>query len=120
MLRARALQLMVLPYRHERRLTLRVQQLAQRQPGATAEQLAARLAVSVRTLHRRLTAEGASLQAIKDQQRRALACDLLLRTGQPLKQIAHAAGFTSDKSFARAFRLWTGQTPAAFRAEAAP
>jgi AraC-like DNA-binding protein len=107
---------MVLPYRRERLLAPRVRQLAQRHPGATAGQLAARLAVSARTLHRRLTAEGASLQTIKDQQRRVLACDLLLRTGQPLKQIAHTAGFTSDKSFARAFRLWTGQTPAAFRA----
>jgi AraC-like DNA-binding protein len=116
MLRSRALQLMVLPYRRERLLTLRVRQLTRRHPGATAEQLAAQLAVSVRTLHRKLTAEGISLQTIKDQQRCALACDLLLRTGQPLKQIAHAAGFTNDKSFARAFHLWLGQTPAAFRA----
>jgi AraC-like DNA-binding protein len=116
MLRSRALQPMVLPYRRERLLTLRVRQLTRRYPSATAEQLAAQLAVSVRTLHRKLTAEGISLQAIKDQQRRALACDLLLRTRQPLKQVAHAAGFASDKSFARAFHLWTGQTPATFRA----
>jgi AraC-like DNA-binding protein len=116
MLRSRALKLMVLPYRRERQLTLRVHQLVQKRPGATAEQLASQLTMSERTLHRRLAAEDTSLQAIKDQQRRALACDLLLRTRQPLKKIAHATGFISDKSFARAFRLWTGQTPASFRA----
>ena len=120
MLRGRALKLMMLPYRRERLLTLRVQQLARRNPGASAEQLATQLAVSARTLHRKLTAEGTSLQAIKDQQRRALACELLLRTRQPLKQIAHATGFASDKSFARAFHLWTGQTPAVFRASHHP
>ena len=112
----RALPLMVLPYRRDRLLALRARQLLRTRPSHTATTLAAELALSPRSLHRQLAAEGSSLQALKDEARREQACALLLRTQQPLKQIAHAAGFGNDKSFIRAFRGWTGQTPEAFRA----
>ena len=83
--------------------------------GATAARLAARLALSVRSLHRHLHAEGTALQWLKDAARRELALELLARSTRPVKQIAAAAGFRSDKSFARAFRQWTGCTPSDFR-----
>ena len=41
--------------------------------------------------------------------------DLLARTGRPIKQIAQAVGFNSEKSFARAFRGWVGQSPSEWR-----
>ena len=111
----RALPLMVLPYRRDRLLALRVRQLLQQRPSHTANTLAADLALSPRSLHRQLAAEGTRLQALKDDARREHACALLLRTQQPMRQVAHAAGFRNDKSFIRAFRQWTGQTPEAFR-----
>ena len=40
---------------------------------------------------------------------------LLLQTTKPVKQIAAAVGFDSEKSFARAFREWAGVTPSAYR-----
>ncbi|MBP8779518.1 MAG: helix-turn-helix transcriptional regulator, partial [Alicycliphilus sp.] len=40
---------------------------------------------------------------------------LLLRSPQAIKQVAQAVGFASEKSFMRAFRGWTGQSPADFR-----
>ena len=55
--------------------------------------------------------EGASLQQLKDAVRRDQARALLLKTRKPIKQIAAEVGFANDKSFIRAFRLWTGQTP---------
>ncbi len=113
----RALPLTVLQYRRDRLLVQRVRQALAAHPGAThsAENLAALLNVSARTLHRQLKEEGASLQALKDEVRRTRALELLLRTHRPIKQVAEAAGFQNEKSFMRAFRGWTGQSPAEFR-----
>ena len=113
----RALPLTVLPYRRDRLLVQRVRQALAAHPAQThgADALAALLHVSPRTLHRQLKEEGASLQALKDEVRRARALELLLRTRRPIKQVAEAAGFQNEKSFMRAFRSWTGQSPAEFR-----
>ncbi len=111
----RALPLMVRPYRRDRLLALRVRQLLQADLAHTAQSLATELALSPRSLHRQLAAEGMALQALKDEQRQARAVELLQRSRRPVKQIAREVGFGSDKSFARAFRLWTGQTPEACR-----
>jgi transcriptional regulator GlxA family with amidase domain len=47
--------------------------------------------------------------------RRERALTLLHRTRQPIKRVALACGFVSEKSFMRAFRQWTGDTPAQYR-----
>jgi AraC-like DNA-binding protein len=74
--------------------------LLQEQPGAaTAEALAHALAMSPRTLHRQLQEEGASLQALKDEVRQEQAMHLLRRTARPVKQVAQAVGFRSEKAF---------------------
>ena len=59
-------------------------------------------------------------QRAKSALRQARAVDLLQRTDRPVKQVAQAAGFGNEKSFIRAFRAWTGQSPAAFRRQARP
>ena len=113
----RALLLTVRPYRRDRLLVEKARQLL-RQDSATlrsAEALAERLNLSVRSLHRQLKDEGSSLQQLKDAVRRELALDLLLKSRRPLKQIAERVGFTNEKSFLRAFKGWTGQTPDAVR-----
>ena len=46
--------------------------------------------------------------------------DLLQRSSKPVKQVAEAAGFQNEKSFIRAFKTWSGQTPAEFRRSATP
>ena len=116
----RALPLTVLQYRRDRLLVQRVRQVLAANPSAphSAEAMAERLHLSPRTLHRQLKDEGASLQALKDAVRRERAVDLLHRTDRPIKQVAHEAGFTNDKSFIRAFRSWTGHSPAEFRRNA--
>ena len=116
----RALPLTVLQYRRDRLLVQRVRQALASAPGSahSAEALAQRLHLSPRTLHRQLKEEGASLQALKDEVRRERAIALLHRTDRAIKQVAHEAGFTNDKSFIRAFRGWTGHSPAEFRRQA--
>ena len=113
----RALPLTVLQYRRDRLLLTRVRHLLAAQPAQSrsAENLAELLHVSPRTLHRRLKEKGASLQSLKDEVRQSRARDLLLRTSRPIKQVAEAVGFRNEKSFIRAFKAWSGQSPAAFR-----
>jgi AraC-like DNA-binding protein len=113
----RALPLTVRSYRRDRLLVQRVRQLLVSQPQAThsAQDIAALLHTSARTLHRQLKEQGANLQALKDGVRRERASQLLLRTDKPLKQVAEAAGFRNEKSFVRAFRGWTGRTPGEWR-----
>ena len=113
----RALLLTVRPYRRDRLLVEKVRQTLAEHPehSRNAEDLAAWLNLSPRTLHRQLKDEGASLQALKDSVRRDMAMDLLLRTQRPIKQIAAEVGFQNEKSFMRAFKGWTGSTPEACR-----
>lgn len=126
-----ALPLTVLQYRRDRLLVQRVRQLlgapppgGHTGPGAAAlpphdaETLAHLLHVSPRTLHRQLKEEGATLQGLKDEVRQGRAMDLLHRTDRPIKQVAEAAGFVNEKSFIRAFRSWTGHSPAEYRRQA--
>ncbi len=113
----RALLLTVRPYRRDRLLVEKVRQTLAEHPelGRNADELAGFLNVSVRTLHRQLKDEGASLQQLKDNVRQAQAQELLLRSHRAIKQIAAQVGFQSEKSFSRAFKTWTGQTPDEFR-----
>lgn len=113
----RALPIQVRPYQREKTLVQRVRQLlaASGEEQQTAETLSRQLHLSQRSLHRQLKEEGASLQALKDDIRRERAITLLLRTSRPIKRVAQACGFLNDKSFIRAFRLWTGLSPSEFR-----
>jgi AraC-like DNA-binding protein len=117
-----ALPLTVLQYRRDRLLVQQVRQALANHPADThsAEGLSALLNVSPRTLHRQLREEGASLQALKDSVRRDRATELLLRTQRPIKQVAEEAGFMNEKSFIRAFKGWTGTSPAEYRRQSSP
>jgi AraC-like DNA-binding protein len=89
-----------------------------RMPGVhfpVAEDLAAALNLSTRSLHRQLQKEGASLRQLKELARMERAKQLLTRTSQSIKRVAFAVGYCNEKSFSRAFRNWTGETPSGFR-----
>lgn len=85
----------------------------------TAEDAAAALHVSTRTLHRRLGEEGTSFQRVKDELRRDIAVQKLTRTREPMSAIAAELGFDSTASFHRAFKGWTGDTPGVYRGRGA-
>ncbi|MGH2342978.1 AraC family transcriptional regulator ligand-binding domain-containing protein [Segnochrobactraceae bacterium EtOH-i3] len=119
-----ALRLMVLQYRRDRLLVDRVRTILRGHlSGRSADdlpdvaELARLLHISSRTLHRHLREEGASVQGIRDEVRRERALELLRRSPKTLKQIAHLVGFRNEKSFSRAFRLWTGMSPGQIRRE---
>jgi AraC-like DNA-binding protein len=78
------------------------------------------LAMSGRSLERRLAQRGTSFQAVRDEVRRALAEELLLARGVSVAEASLAAGFSEVAAFSRAFRRWTGRTPTEFVRERAP
>jgi AraC-like DNA-binding protein len=86
-----------------------------RAAAPTVEQIAAELALSSRSLHRQLAAEGTSYQRVLDALRRDAAIRLARDERRPLKAIAAAVGFSDPRCFRRAFKRWTGTTPQAFR-----
>lgn len=78
-------------------------------------QVAQRLGVSERTLHRRLDEEGTGFAALVDEARRARALLLLEDRALSASEIAFLLGYTEPAPFFRAFKRWTGATPAAYR-----
>ncbi|MDW3215637.1 MAG: AraC family transcriptional regulator ligand-binding domain-containing protein [Ilumatobacteraceae bacterium] len=78
-------------------------------------QIARRLAISERTLHRQLADHDESFQAIATRARRDAAESLLTTTSHSIADVAFLTGFADQSAFTRAFKRWTGTTPAAFR-----
>lgn len=74
-----------------------------------------KLAVSVRTLQRRLQEEGTSFQQTLDGLRQSLAHHYLSNTDMSSSEISFLLGFEDSNSFARAFQSWTGKTPQTVR-----
>ena len=81
----------------------------------TLPDLARELGQSAATLRRRLAAEGASWQRLKDAERRTLAIEQLSAGSATVAEVAERLGFEDASTFYRAFRKWTGQAPGAWR-----
>jgi AraC-like DNA-binding protein len=73
------------------------------------------LALSERSLRRRLAEEGWSYSAILQESQLRLARQLLADPTRPIKEVAFAVGFASSAAFHRAFKRWTGASPVTFR-----
>jgi AraC-like DNA-binding protein len=84
----------------------------------TAESLARSMRMSVRSLHRGLRSEGRTFREILEQLRHETAVALLTDDRASIAEVGFLLGFSELSSFYRAFRRWTGKTPAEFRAEA--
>jgi AraC-like DNA-binding protein len=82
---------------------------------ASLDFVARRLAMSGRSLQRRLRAEGTNFKAVVQRTRENLARYYLSRTDHSSSQIAYLLGFGDPTSFFRAFQGWTGTTPDAIR-----
>lgn len=76
---------------------------------------ARRLQTSERSLRRALHESGTSFQSLVDEMRRELAMEYLKSTQVSVQDIARIAGFSDGRSFRRAFKRWTGMTPAEAR-----
>lgn len=77
--------------------------------------VAKKLAMSERSLQRKLGSENTSLKQITDDLRRELAVDYLKRQELSVSEVAYLLGFSDTAPFFRAFKKWTGLTPGEFR-----
>jgi AraC-like DNA-binding protein len=85
---------------------------------ASADRIARRLGMSVRTLSRKLSDEGTSFRLLIDTAREHAARRELAQTKRSLTEIAERLGFANPQSFHRAFKRWTGDTANGFRQRA--
>ena len=74
----------------------------------SAGEAARQLALSERTLHRRLAEEGTRFSTLIDEARYRRARDLLADRHMTIESIAFAVGFAEPSSFSRAFKRWAG------------
>ena len=86
----------------------------------SADKIAALFSMHSRTLSRRLTTFGTSFQALLDEGRFAIAQQMLQDTALDVAQIATVLNYADASAFTRAFRRWSGTTPAAWRATHRP
>ena len=86
-------------------------------PGGagTADDVAAKLGISKRTLQRKLTDEKTSFQKQLNGTRELLAKHYLLNTDMSSDEIAFLLGYQEINSFFRAFSLWTGMSISEFK-----
>jgi AraC-like DNA-binding protein len=83
--------------------------------GASIEKVAAELALTPRTLQRRLADEGLSFNELFDQTRKQLSCTYIRDDRINLAEMAYMLGYADLPSFHRAFKRWHDMTPQQMR-----
>lgn len=87
--------------------------------SGSEEQVAQLFSMHRRTLNRRLKACDTTFHALVEETRFEIARHFLEMTRKPVVEIAIALDYADASAFTRAFRRWSGTTPAAWRANAA-
>jgi AraC-like DNA-binding protein len=83
---------------------------------AGAGPVAALFGMHSRTLNRRLNAFGTHFRVLVDEGRFEIARQLLENSAMEIGRIAWLLGYAEPSAFTRAFRRWSGTTPARWRA----
>ncbi len=82
---------------------------------ARIDEIAALAGTSLRTLQRRLAAEGTSLSDEVDRLRRQQALERVTGSRDPVGEISVDLGYSNQSSFTRAMRRWADQPPSRLR-----
>lgn len=102
-----------------RRFSRKVRRLISQQMASEridADSLARQLHMSRQTLYRRLKKEGKSFQELVEHVRQDKALRYVASDRYALGEIAFLLGFSELSAFSRAFKRWTGESPAQYRA----
>lgn len=95
---------------------LRLLRQAEARAGVTQQDVASRLDVHVRMMNRRLADEGTSFLRLREEVRFEMARHLLGNTRMKASEVAVSLGYAAAGAFTRAFKRWSGVTPAQWRA----
>jgi len=87
---------------------------------ATADEVAAMFSISSRTLNRRLKTFDTTFKEVSDKVRCQIACQILNDSRVPLAELSDLLHFSDASSFIKAFKRWTGTTPAQWRLQNIP
>lgn len=86
----------------------------EREVWPSMDDAAADLHLDVRTLRRRLTAEGTSFRRLLDEVRHGRALELLAQ-GASVAEVARELGYSETATFTRTFTRWEGVPPSRLR-----
>lgn len=102
---------------HQASVLERVRSVMTKSEGGfhSLDEVAALTGMSTRTLKRRLAALGTAFSTLLEDEQRKRALVLLRADELSIDQIAARVGYSEVANFTRAFRRWTGTTPAAYR-----
>jgi AraC-like DNA-binding protein len=79
--------------------------------------LASTMAMSPRSLQRRIQQAGTSTRVLIEDTRYTYAMELLVDASTSIETVGQRLGFDSERGFRRAFERWTGKSPAQVRKE---
>ncbi|MFV8816953.1 AraC family transcriptional regulator ligand-binding domain-containing protein [Haliea sp. E17] len=79
------------------------------------QRVAEDLHLNLRTLHRRLRAEGTTFQKVKDEVRRDILLYCLEQTSLPFSRISEQLGFSEQAVMTRKCRMWFAASPTQIR-----
>ena len=94
--------------------------IIERLPDGTPSQgnIAELLHVSMRSLQRRLNNENTNFKELLEGTRHELALQYIREPHRTIGEITYLLGFSEPSNFSRAFRRWTGMSPAEYRESA--
>jgi len=101
----------------EEGVTGEVRKYLARNPGRTQsiQEMASRLAMSERTLSRKLAEEKTTYKTVVLNFRMEIAMGCLINKSMSLADVAYACGYTESSSFFRAFKRYFNKSPRKFR-----
>jgi AraC-like DNA-binding protein len=79
------------------------------------EKVARSLCLSLRSMQRELQKEKITYKSVLEDTRKTLAKHYIKSSSRTIGEISYLLGFSEPSSFARAFKSWTGHTPAEMR-----
>lgn len=85
------------------------------EPELSLSEMARHFQLSERTLQRRLSEHGTSLNDLRDEIRRDMSLTLLTETDLPIADICYRLGYSAPSAFSRSVTRWFGSSPRSVR-----